>query len=56
MKAKQHISKSDFNRLVSMVNDGLNIGQELEALTGYENAVHFQSELNRIYAASDFAE
>lgn len=56
MKTKNQISKADFRRLVSLVNDGHNVGMELQALTGYESAIHFQSELNRIYAASDFAD
>ena len=54
MKNVNQISKSDFNRLVKMVNEGQNIGMELQELTGYENAIHFQREMNRIYAASDF--
>jgi hypothetical protein len=56
MKTTNQISKADFRRLVALVNDGHNVGILLAELTGYENAIHFQSELNRIYAASDFAD
>ena len=55
-KSAIQISPADFKRLVKLVNEGHNIGYELQELTGYESGIEFQRELNRIYAASDFAD